>query len=89
MIEQEYLVVMDFSTKNLLIIELTEEEEFESLQYEDFGEFVETIQEKYGFNLEYSQWMLTEFPDNELKTLVFKNGKEVSKGRVDDLIYKI
>ena len=89
MIEQEYLVVMDFSTRNLLIIELTEEEEFESLQYEDFSEFVETIEEKYGFNFEYSQWMLTEFPNKELKTLVFKNGKEVGQGRVDDFIYKI
>ena len=89
MVEQEYLIVMDFLSKSIRIIELTREEEYESLQYEDFGEFVETIQEKYGFDLDNSEWMLTETPGHELKTFVFKNGEDVSKGKLDDIIFKM
>lgn len=89
MIEQEYLVVMDFSNKSLRIIELTADEEFESSKYEDFGEFVETLQEKYGFDYENSQWMLTETPRNELQTFVYKGGHEVSNGRIDEEIYNL
>ena len=36
---------------------LTEEEKIESEKYEDFSEFIETLEDKYGFNLGYCSWM--------------------------------
>ena len=57
----------------LNIIKLTDEELKESEMYEDFEDFLSTIEEKYGFRLSNYQWMTTE----ELNICRYENGREV------------
>ena len=55
-----YLVLLDYSVGELIKIRLTEEEKIESENYEDFSEFLETLEDKYNFNLGYCSWMSCE-----------------------------
>ena len=52
-----YVVLLDCSIGEIIKIRLTEEEKIESENYEDFSEFIETSEDKYGFNLGYCSWM--------------------------------
>lgn len=59
---KRYLNVLDFTAKEVMIIGLTEEESKKSELYSHLYDFVnyEKIDEKYGFDLGNSEFMLTE-----------------------------
>ena len=69
----KYVIILDFCVGALNIIKLTEEELQESGNYDDFKDFLSTIEDKYGFKLNNSQWMTTE----SLQIYWFENGREV------------
>jgi len=71
--ETNYVIILDFCGGYLNIIHLTPEEIKESEKYEDFGEFLSTLEEKYGFRLKDCEWMTAE----SLKIYHYENGKEV------------
>ncbi|WP_195423411.1 hypothetical protein [Bacteroides cellulosilyticus] len=71
--EPQYVLILDFCTGVLNIIKLTAEELRESENYEDFEDFLSTIEEKYGFRLKNSNWMSTE----NLDIYCYQDGKEV------------
>lgn len=71
--EPKYVLILDFCVGCLNIIELTEEEQKASEKYEDFSDFLSTLEEKYGFRVANSQWMITE----SLSIYNYKDGKEV------------
>ena len=55
-----YLVLLDYSVDELIKIHLTEQEKIESESYEDFEEFIYTLEEKYNFKLFNCSWMSCE-----------------------------
>ncbi len=71
--EPRYVLILDFSAGCLNIIELTDEELKESEKYDDFEDFLSTIEDKYGFRLNDCNWMVTE----NLSIYRYENGKEV------------
>jgi len=72
--EAKYVLILDFTIGCLNIIELTDDELEASESYEDFSEFLSTLENKYGFRLTNSQWMVTE----SLSIYRYKDGKEVA-----------
>ena len=62
--EPKYVLILDFCVGCLNIIKLTDEELRESENYEDFEDFLSTIEEKYGFRL------------NNLDIYCYQNGEE-------------
>ena len=83
--EPRYLIVLDYTIGALNIIELTDEELKESQneeKYDDFDAFLRTIEDKYGFSVDNCNWMTTE----NLDTYIYKNGREISNGNIDNLI---
>jgi hypothetical protein len=73
--EPRYVIILDFCIGVLNIIRLTDEEVKESEQYNDFEEYLSTLENKYGFRLDNCQWMTTE----NLNVYWYDNGQEVSK----------
>ena len=71
--EPKYVLILDFCVGCLNIIKLTDEELRESENYEDFEDFLSTIEDKYGFKLSNCQWMVSD----ELKVYKYANGEEV------------
>lgn len=69
----KFVYILDFCLDCLNIIELTDEEQIESEQYDDFEDFLSTIEDKYGFKLSNCQWMVSD----ELKVYKYANGEEV------------
>ena len=55
-----YIVLLDCSVGEVIKIRLSTEEKIESERYEDFSEFLATLEEKYNFNLGYCSWMSCE-----------------------------
>lgn len=55
--EPRYIIIMDFFTGELIKIRLTDEQLTVSEEYEDFGEFLSTLEEEYGFRLKDSHYM--------------------------------
>ena len=55
-----FLILLDCSVGELIKIRLTEEEKIESENYEDFEEFIYTLEEKYNFKLFNCSWMSCE-----------------------------
>ena len=55
-----YVVLLDCSIGEVIKIKLSAEEKAESENYEDFSEFLETLEDKYNFNLGYCSWMTCE-----------------------------
>ena len=55
-----YVVLLDCSVGEVIKIRLTEEVKIEFENYEDFSEFLETLEGKYNFNLGYCSWMSCE-----------------------------
>ena len=72
--EPRYVIILDFCIGVLNIIRLTDEEVKESVQYDDFEDFLSTLENKYGFRLNNCQWMTTE----NLNVYWYDNGQEVS-----------
>ena len=56
----KYVLILDFCVGCLNIIRLTDEELRESENYDDFEDFLITIEGKYGFRLNNCQWMVIE-----------------------------
>ena len=52
-----YIVLLDCSVGELIKIRLSEEEKIESESYEDFEEFICTLEDKYNFRLSDCSWM--------------------------------
>ena len=73
--EPRYVIILDFCIGVLNIIRLTDEEVKESEQYNDFEEYLSTLEDKYGFRLSNCQWMTTE----NLNVYWYDNGQEVSR----------
>ena len=73
--EPRYVIILDFCIGVLNIIRLTDEEVKESERYDDFEEYLSTLEDKYGFRLNNCQWMTTE----NLNVYWYDNGQEVSK----------
>lgn len=73
--EPRYVIILDFCISALNIIRLTDEEVKESEQYNDFEEYLSTLEDKYGFRLDNCQWMTTE----NLNVYWYDNGQEVSR----------
>lgn len=71
--EPRYVLILDFCVGCLNIIKLTDEELKESENYEDFEDFLSTIEEKYGFRLSNCNWMVTV----DLSIYRYEDGKEV------------
>ncbi len=78
--EYNYLIILDYSSSRLITIELSKEERDESENYEDFEEYLCTLEEKYGFKLSDVNWMVAE----SLKVINYKNGKEVSYAKLGE-----
>ena len=72
--EPRYVIILDFCIGALNIIRLTDEEVKESEQYNDFEEYLSTLEDKYGFRLNNCQWMTTE----NLSVYWYKDGQEIS-----------
>ena len=51
-----YIVLLDSSKGEIIKIRLSEEEKLELEEY-DFSEFMETLEDKYDFNLNCCSWM--------------------------------
>lgn len=71
--EPKYVLILDYCTGALNIIELTDEEINRSYEFDDFESFLSTIEDKYGFRLSDCNWMVTE----NLNIYRYRNGKEV------------
>lgn len=72
--EPRYVIILDFCIGALNIIRLTDGEVKESGKYDDFEEYLSTLENKYGFRLDNCQWMTTE----NLNVYWYENGQEVS-----------
>lgn len=70
----EYVSILDFTTSCVTMIHLTEEEQKESEKYDDMYDFLSTLEDKYGFRVDNSQFMFTSSLDIEC----YENGEEVS-----------
>ena len=72
--ETNYVVLLDFCSGSLNIIRLTEDEIAQSEKYDDFGDFLSTLEDKYDFRLDDCQWMCCEtlaeyrYEDGELSS---------------------
>lgn len=55
--EPRFIILMDFSTGELIKIKLSDQELKESEGYEDFEEFLSTLEDKYEFRLKDCLYM--------------------------------
>ena len=58
--ETEYVILPEFSTGEIIKIKLSERQNKESEQYDDFEEYLATLEKEYEFRLDDCQWMVTE-----------------------------
>ena len=73
--EPKYIIILDFCIDALNIIRLTDEEIKESERYDDFENFLSTLEDKYGFRLNNCQWMTTE----TLSIYWYENGRKTDR----------
>lgn len=66
--ETNYVILLDYSSGEIIKIRLTDEEIQKSESYEDFEMFLSTIESKYNFRLKDCYWMSVEY----LKEVTFK-----------------
>ena len=55
-----YLVLLDFSVGEIIRIRLSSEEKAESEEYDNFEDFISTLEGKYNFRLSNCSWMCCE-----------------------------
>ena len=55
-----FLILLDCSVGELIKIRLTEQEKIESESYQDYEEFIYTLEDKYDFRLSNCSWMSCE-----------------------------
>lgn len=58
--EANYIILLDFSTAELIKIKLTDEEIETSYLYDSFEDFLYTLEEKYLFRVQDCCWMICE-----------------------------
>lgn len=58
--EANYIIILDFSVGEIMKIKLTETEKHESEKYEDYEDFLKTLEKRYDFRLEDCIWMTME-----------------------------
>ena len=71
--EANYIVILNFCTATVIKIRLSKQQIEESYKYEDFEEFLSTLENKYGF-----QVLLDDVRDTErekLPLMIFTNRK--------------
>ena len=55
-----FLILLGCSVGELIKIRLTEQEKIESESYQDYEEFIYTLEDKYNFRLSNCSWMCCE-----------------------------
>ena len=55
--QTKFVILLDYTGGTLIKIKLTEEELEKSLEYEDFEDFLHTLEDKYEFRLRDCEWM--------------------------------
>jgi len=63
--ETNYIVILDFCTATVIKIHLSKQQIEESYKYEDFEEFLYTLENKYGFQVKNCCWMTCETLNEE------------------------
>jgi hypothetical protein len=58
--EYNYLILLDYSTGEIIRIKLSEEQKRDSEKYDDFEEYLMTLEDGYGFRLPDCSWMAVE-----------------------------
>ena len=58
--QTRYVLLLDYSSGTVVKIRLTDEELKESERYEDFEDFLLTLEKKYEFRLRDCEWMSTD-----------------------------
>lgn len=58
--EANYIILLDFSTAELIKIKLTDEEIETSYLYDSFEDFLYTLEEKYLLRVQDCCWMICE-----------------------------
>lgn len=58
--EYNYLILLDYSIGEIIRIKLTEEQKRDSEKYDDFEEYLMTLEDGYGFRLLDCSWMAVE-----------------------------
>ena len=58
--EPRYVIIMDFSTGELIKIRLSDEQLKASEEYDDFGDFLATLEDDYGFRVKDSLYMTSQ-----------------------------
>ena len=53
----KFVLLLDYTGGTLIKIKLTEEEQEKSLEYEDFEDFLYTLEDRYEFRLRDCEWM--------------------------------
>ena len=59
--ETNFVILLDYSSGEIIKIRLSDEEMQKSESYEDFEMFLSTIESKYNFRLKDSYWMSVEY----------------------------
>ena len=73
--EVKYIYILDFCSGSVRIIHLTPDDIKESKEYDDFEEYLYTLEEKYGFRLSNCNWMASK----NLIVTQYCNGKEITE----------
>lgn len=68
----KYVYILDYCSGSLRIIHLTPDDIKEAKEYDDFEEYLSTLEEKYNFRLSNCNWMTTK----DLIITHYRNGKE-------------
>ena len=55
--QTKFVLLLDYTGGTLIKIKLTKEEQEKSLEYEDFEDFLDTLEDKYEFRLRDCEWM--------------------------------
>lgn len=55
--QTKFVLLLDYAGGTLIKIQLTKKEQEKSLEYEDFEDFLHTLEDKYEFRLRDCEWM--------------------------------
>lgn len=65
--QTKFVLLLDYAGGTLIKIQLTKKEQEESLEYEDFEDYLHTLEDKYEFRLRNCEWMsVDEITEREL-----------------------
>lgn len=58
--EPRYIILLDFSSGEIIKIRLNDQQLIESAEFEDFSDFLSTLEDKYEFRVKDCLYMTTE-----------------------------